>query len=129
MELKTYKQRVRHILLEHPEARNSDMELFVCYLIKFHRNRLSDTNVGWALPLENFKHLPPFENLRRCRQIIQNDNGEFLPTDPQVIKDRKIKEKNWYNAEVREAQGMGGKKPEQFVVKKDSQGRPIASVV
>ena len=59
-----------------------------------------------VLPLKNFKHLPPMENLRRVRQIIQNENEMYEPTDPDVRKARGIKEKNWRDAEIREAKNI-----------------------
>jgi hypothetical protein len=46
------------------------------------------------------------ENLRRVRQIIQNENEMYQPTDPKVRKARGIKEKNWREAEIREAKNI-----------------------
>lgn len=107
MELKTYKQKVYKILKEFPEARNSDGTLLAHYINIYQRQLVvPDANGSPAISLKNIKHLPPFENIRRVRQIIQNDNGDFLPTDPKVIKARKIKEKNWEDCEVREAKQL-----------------------
>lgn len=104
MELKTYKQRVRKILEENIKARNNDGTLMAYYLVTFHKNLLSkDENNEWTIQLNNLKKLPPMENLRRSRQLIQNGGNMFLPTDPEVRKARQIKEENWKNAEVREA--------------------------
>jgi hypothetical protein len=103
-ELKTYKTRVRKILEEQETARNNDGTLLAYYLQKFHPNLIHRTEeVGLVLPLCNLKKIPPIENIRRSRQLIQNGDNEFLPSDPEVRKARKIKEENWRNCEVREA--------------------------
>jgi len=104
MELKTYKQRVRVILERYPNARNNDGTLLAHYIKDFLPYMVQQDKEGeWSVKLKDIKSMPPLENIRRSRQLIQNDGGEFLPTDPEVIKARKIKEKNWRNAEVREA--------------------------
>ena len=104
-ELKTYKKRVHHILKIFPNARNSDGTLLAHYIATFEKRLIiDDVNGEPSIKLRNLKHLPPIENLRRSRQIIQNDNGDFLPTDIMVRKARGIKEKNWRECEVREAQ-------------------------
>jgi len=103
-ELKTYKQKVRYLLEKYPQARNSDGTLVAHYIKEFHRHLIQKNIDGdESIALKNIKHLPPLENIRRCRQIIQNDNEEFPPTDPEIAKARGIKEENWRTAEVREA--------------------------
>lgn len=103
-ELKTYKQKVRYCLERWPATRDSDGMLVAHYINHFHSNLVTENVDGVkCIALRNFQHLPPLENIRRCRQIIQNDNGEFLPTRIEIAKMRGIKEENWRNAEVREA--------------------------
>lgn len=103
-ELKTYKQKVRYILEYVPQTRNDDGLLFAHYVNHFYPQLVRRMEDGHKyVALKHFKDLPSFETIRRCRQIIQNDNGDFIPTDPKVIKGRGIKEENWRNAEVREA--------------------------
>lgn len=112
MELKTYKQRVEKVLEEVEKTRNDDGTLVAHYIYKYHRNLVTtDQNGEFAIPLRRFRDLPPLENIRRSRQIIQNVDGKFQPTDPEVIKARQTKEKNWREAEVREAKG--NQEPEQ----------------
>lgn len=104
-ELKTYKQKVRYVLEFVPQTRNSDGLLIAHYINHFHRHMVMENQNGdKCVPLKYFNELPPFETIRRCRQIIQNVNGDFIPTDEKVIKGRGIKEENWRNAEVREAE-------------------------
>lgn len=98
-ELKTYKAKVRRILELHPSARNNDGSLWAYYIQKYKPTLVVDTPHGPAVPLKNFKHLPPSQSIRLARQLIQNDDGEYLPTDPKVKKARNIKEKNIRDAE------------------------------
>lgn len=103
-ELKTYKQKVAYVLHHHEEARNSDVKLFEYYVGLFHPDALieaHDDTLGVSFDAMEF--LPAFETLRRSRQIIQNDNGEYLPTDPKVIERRGNRERNYREVEVREA--------------------------
>ena len=103
-ELKTYKQKVRQIMIDHEPARSNDGTLIAHYISKHSAQYITkDSDGNLAVPLKNFQHLPSFENIRRARAIIQNDNNELLPTKASVRKARKIKEENWRNCEVREA--------------------------
>lgn len=102
--LKTYKQRVRQILEKYEKARDNDGILTAYYIATYHPTLLrKDTDGNSCVPLKYFGELPPLENIRRSRQLIQNDDGEFLPTKESIRKARKIKEKNWREVEVREA--------------------------
>ena len=104
MELKTYKQRVRVVLERHEKARNNDGTLLAHYIKDFLPNLVhTDEDGDWSIKLKDIKNMPPIENIRRSRQLIQNEDGEFLPTDKSVIEGRGVKEKNWRNTEVREA--------------------------
>ena len=104
MALKTYKDKVKVILEKYEKARNNDGTLLAFYIWEYMPHMIGKDQDGEpCIRLSNIKHLPPIENLRRSRQIIQNDLGLFPPTDPKVCKARKIKEENWRNAEVREA--------------------------
>lgn len=106
-ELKTYKEKVYEILKESEKARNNDGTMIAHYLNRYCPRFVSKDQDGeLVIRLKDFQHLPPLENLRRSRQIIQNDDGAWIPTDPAVIKARKIKEKNWRDAEVREAKNI-----------------------
>lgn len=95
-ELKHFKPKVKSILQEHETARNSDGTLIAHFINKYcHSLTFTDPDGIVMVPLKNFKNLPSFENIRRVRQIIQNDNQELQPTDPLVRKARKIKEDNF----------------------------------
>lgn len=109
-ELKDYKEQVYSIMWEHEQARNSDWTLVAHFVHKYrpelvHVTAKSDRNRGGELcvPLNQFKNFPSAETLIRERRVIQNNDGDLLPTDPKVTKARRIKEQNYREAEVREA--------------------------
>jgi len=83
--LRTTKERVEHILAKYPNARNSDLYLTILYLRMY-------TELGKYIkyiPYEIIrKYDGIFETIRRTRQKIQEE-GRFLPTDPEVIRKRK----------------------------------------
>lgn len=104
MQLKDYKIKIRSILKVYPQARDNDGTLLAYFITTYLSHLVTrDVDGDLSIKLKNLKNLPPIETIRRSRQIIQNVDGEFLPTDPKVIKARRIKEQNYKNAEVREA--------------------------
>lgn len=87
--LKTVKERVEHLLREHPEARNSDLLLIVLYLREF-------TELGKYIKYIPYSVMRKYEGItesvRRARQLIQSE-GRYLPTDPKVLEARRRKER------------------------------------
>lgn len=107
MQLKDFKPRVRKVLHEHESARNNDWSLFAWYISTYHSSRISrDTEDKKCIRLEELKTMPSMETLIRCRRLIQNEDGEYLPTAHDVLKRRGIKAKNYSDVEVREAQAV-----------------------
>ena len=107
--LKDVKIKVRSIMEEFPETRNSDGVLFAEFIFKHCKNLVrkdGESKSDAVLPLRYFRYLPSLETVRRSRQLIQNDDGEFLPTDPNITKLRRIKQMNYQDAEVREAKAV-----------------------
>lgn len=103
--LRDVKDKVYKILQKSENARNNDGSLNAHFLAEHCKQFIhKDLDGNDVVALKDFKHLPSFESLRRSRQIIQNDDGEFLPTMQSVRKARRIKEEQWRNWEVREAQ-------------------------
>lgn len=103
-ELKKYKEKVYEILRDSEAARNNDGVLMAHYINIYHPNLVKlDEEGDKVIKLKSLRLLPPLENIRRVRQIIQNVNNDFLPTDAKVRKNRRIKEENWRQYEVREA--------------------------
>jgi len=83
--LKTVKERVEYILEHYPESRNDDFYLYLLY-VRLFEPRLS----GYIrfIPLDLVKSATRFETIRRMRQKIQEE-GRYLPTDPQILEKRR----------------------------------------
>jgi hypothetical protein len=80
--IKTKALKVEYILEHFPETRNNDN--YLC-------------NLYWKLvdgikELDDVIYATSPEVLRRARQKIQNEQGKYLPTDPDVRKKRRIAE-------------------------------------
>lgn len=83
------KERVRQILADYPSARNSDEELTIKYW-ELHHDVTGDTiNIRYMFGL------PTHKDIARYRAIIQNKEGQFLPTVWEVAKARKWGEQAW----------------------------------
>lgn len=85
--LKTVKERVEYLMSISPNARNSDFYLIILYIRHFVPELAK--YIGYV-PYEIIKKYEGlFETIRRTRQKIQED-GRFLPTDPAVLKRRRL---------------------------------------
>ena len=103
-QLKGRAAKVYTVLEERPHARNNDWTLMACYILKYYSKLLfTNADGDWCIKLKNLKILCSWQSIRLARQIIQNEHGLLLPTDPKVMRVRKIKEKNIKDAEWREA--------------------------
>ena len=98
--LKAVKQQVEQCLIKEPETRNSDMLLWLTVCKMFHNENLSAYSrvVGDLLgdhlmthygDISKMKSLPSTESVRRNRQWF-NEHGHYFPTDPEVLKQRKL---------------------------------------
>jgi len=80
MELLTIKKAVKEVLEECPNARNSDMLLWLLVNRKF----------GNKIWIENLKNVVNFESCRRSRQHLQNEKGICPPTeDIDVLRNKR----------------------------------------
>jgi len=88
--LREVRNKVADILREYPEARNSDLYLTILYLRKY-------TELGKYIRFIPYDVIKKYdgllESIRRSRQYIQNTLGLYPPTDPEVVRKRKLKEK------------------------------------
>lgn len=83
-ELVNIKELVKNILEHDERARNEDLWLTYRVFRVF-------TNV--YIPFSDFEKLPSPETIARCRRLIQNNDGLFPPTNPDVIAKRAKREK------------------------------------
>ena len=90
VEFDTVRDRVERLLERYPGARNSDFYLIILYI----RNYVPDLAryIGF-IPYEVIRRYDGlFESIRRARQFVQNTLGRYPPTDPNVLKRRRMKE-------------------------------------
>ena len=88
-DLKKTRERVSYILDKFPHTRNCDLHLISKYMKEFHAiNRLDE----WAARATEVK--VSFESIRRVRQKL-NEQGLYLPTDPEILEQRGRLTKNF----------------------------------
>ena len=85
LEQRQTKMLVKEILKEDARTRNSDLWLCLQVWIK-------KQNIKLLIPPEQIKEMITPETITRARRVIQNDDNDFLPTDPQVMIRRQFKE-------------------------------------
>ncbi len=78
-EFKKVSDLVLHFLEIDERCRNDDKWLTYLVMRQY-------TNI--YIPFDDFKKIPAFETIKRCRAKIQNGDKLFLPTDPKVLKRR-----------------------------------------
>lgn len=86
--LKTRKEQVEYLLEKYPNARNNDFYLLLLWLRHF-----GDLNIPWIEYRDIRKLSGSLETVRRVRQVIQNVDGHFVPTDEEVLRKRRTKER------------------------------------
>lgn len=93
----TLKKRVHKILELYPKSRDSDVMLMLYLWQSYYPSRIhreNDESPKYVY-LRDIMDLPREDNIKRVRAIIQNVDGEFLPTSKAVAKQRKINEETW----------------------------------
>lgn len=88
-------KQIRHILATDEKSRNSDIRLTQMVWWNHHRSKLHQINGRVMVDVADLFTLPREDNIKRIRAKIQNDNKEFLPTDPAVAKKRGWQEDEW----------------------------------
>jgi hypothetical protein len=88
----TLKDQVKQILSDYPYTRNNDIALMIklwgVYYSSFYNELIvgGDINALYKLPYQ--------DNIKRYRARLQA-KGQYLPTDREVIKQRRINEYKW----------------------------------
>ena len=85
--LKTVKERVEFILRKYPKARNSCFYTIIMYIRHFAKDL--SPYIGYIPDDLIFKYEGLFESIRRARQIIQNTEGKYPPTNPYILMKRR----------------------------------------
>lgn len=86
---------IEQCLKEDEASRNSDIRLTNYLWIKHYGGRLFKDNDGkWSVRLIDIYGLPREDDVKRIRALF-NNKGMYLPTDPEVIKQRRLNELQW----------------------------------
>lgn len=88
------KQQVEYILQTYPNTRNSDIKLTLNVWIKYYPSKVKFVKDKWFVALNDLYELPREDNVKRIRAKF-NQQNLYLPTDPEVIKQRRQKEMEW----------------------------------
>lgn len=94
--------KVKEVLRILPHTRNNDAALVVAIWSLFYANKSCVGDGVTAFTVDAITELggkiAKFESIRRARQVIQNDEGLYLPTTWKVAKGRRINEDKWKRA-------------------------------
>lgn len=82
------KQNILKLLREDERCRNSDKWLIYRYLKDVQ-------GIPIYMPFQDFERMVSFESVTRARRHVQNNDGMFLPSDPEVRRRRDISEESW----------------------------------
>ena len=91
-ELKTTKALVEQFLRIDEQCRNSDEWLI--YNCLQHIAKLNGQKI--FIPFQLFQQFPARETITRVRRHFQNTKGLYLPTNPEIIRKRGLKEKTFH---------------------------------
>lgn len=86
--------KVEHCLKNFPETRNSDVELTLKIVERFHCSHIANfTGKRWVdeEALKNIRE----DHVKRLRARF-NERGMYLPTEEKILKQRKLLEKKWH---------------------------------
>lgn len=76
---KSVEEKVRYILLNHPETRTNDFVLYAHYILEFHPD-LKNAGLLYALTHAAALGMPNYESITRARRKLQNMHHELRPT-------------------------------------------------
>lgn len=83
------------VLKTDERSRNDDIRLTQVLWYLFYKSRLIHQNNEYLVRIDDLFTLPREDHISRIRRKIQNDRGEYLPTDPAVRKKRSISTEDW----------------------------------
>jgi hypothetical protein len=86
LKLDSQKAVIEKLLKEDERCRNDDK--WLTYRFFQHYTKI-------YIPFSDFKKIPAFANAQKIRQVIQNKNNKYLPTNPEVRYERGISEDEW----------------------------------
>ena len=91
--MKTIKSKVRDILENYPETRDSDAKLVIMVWWVFNRLLFTKNEKGeWCIPVKYIMDIEKMESITRSRRKFQ-EKGKY-PASPEVAAQRKNKKEN-----------------------------------
>lgn len=93
--IKDLDKKVRYGLKHDEKSRNSDIRLTQFIWWTFYRDSLKEIDGVFYVSLGKLFDLPREDNIKRIRAKIQNEEHQYLPTDPAVAKKRGWNEDKW----------------------------------
>ena len=99
--IKTLKARVRAILEEYPDTRNSDIALTIRIWNVFYPDKVCPMPFGDDgkrvdfVAVDDLFKLPREDNVKRCRAYWQNTRKMFPPTVWEIAKQRGMLKDEW----------------------------------
>lgn len=86
--------KVEYCLKNFPETRNSDIQLTFKIIYQFHNSHIKLIETKWWIDTEILKEIRE-DQVKRYRARF-NERGKYLPTIEEVLKQRKLLEKQWH---------------------------------
>lgn len=88
---------VEDVLITSPKSRESDQYLTLTIWARYYTSKLRIDELGkkW-IKLSDIMDLPREDAVKRIRAKF-NEKGQYLPTNPKVIKQRRLNISKWKN--------------------------------
>ena len=88
------KKKIEYCLQKYPETRNSDIKLTNSIWVEYYGDKLIKINDRLLVHLTDLYELPTQESVKRIRAKL-NEQGLYLPTSEEVLKQRRLLEKKY----------------------------------
>jgi len=93
--LNTLDKKVRTVLAELPQTRNSDITLTIAIWEKYHHVKMLEQEGRQYIDVQQLFNLPREDHVKRIRAKIQNVERLYLPTDRNILLRRVRLSKEW----------------------------------
>lgn len=94
--MRKLKSKIEYCLQKYQDTRNSDIKLTSAIWIEFYGQYISKDSKGRLIvALIDLYKIPREDNVKRIRAKIQNEEGKYLPTSEEVLKQRGLNEYKW----------------------------------
>lgn len=91
----TLKNKVLERLKNCNKCREDDAHLTMHVWVKYHSGKIHMDGEKHYVYLSDIGDLPREDHVKRVRAIIQNVDNQYLPSNPEVRRKRKIAESDW----------------------------------